>query len=85
MNMFRYPEWHHLEGRLNRQYLRVCATFKLLRLCRIDSQRAVELLNERRIPGADRLVSLWCEQLEKNEWATPQKTVLGAPYTGPRP
>ncbi|MBY3432752.1 hypothetical protein HFN89_01000 [Rhizobium laguerreae] len=82
-NMFRLPE-----GQLDRQYLRVCATFKLLKLCKIDETRAVELLEERRIRGADGLVSKWVETLRRNEWSDGgfgQRTVLGGPYTGPRP
>ncbi|MBY3155200.1 hypothetical protein HFO56_23035 [Rhizobium laguerreae] len=63
-NMFRLPE-----GQLDRQYLRVCATFKLLKLCKIDETRAVELLEERRIRGADGLVSKWVETLRRNEWS----------------
>ncbi|MCS4088578.1 hypothetical protein [Rhizobium sp. BK176] len=82
-SMFRLPE-----GQLDRQYLRICSTFKLLKLCRIDEDRAVELLEQRRIRGADGLVSKWVEHLKRNEWsdgAFGQRTILGNAYTGPRP
>lgn len=84
MNMFRQT-W---DGRLDRQYLRVCATYKLLKLCKIDADRAIELLGERRIHNAENVVSIWVRSLERNEWATGafgQKPVLGQAYAGPRP
>ncbi|MCV9964818.1 hypothetical protein OIU34_23275 [Pararhizobium sp. BT-229] len=84
MNMFRQT-W---DGRLDRQYLRVCATFKLLKLCKIDAARAVELLAERRIHNAENVVGNWVNTLQRNEWsegAFGQRTVLGQAYVGPRP
>lgn len=80
-NMF-----YNIEGNLDRQYLRVCAVYKLLKLCKIDEDRAVTLLQERRIRGAEQTVSLWVRSLEKNEWNGVQPmTILGRPYSGPRP
>ena len=58
-NMFRTAE-----GTLDRQYLRVCATFRLLKQEKITAERAVELLRERRVgPSA---VEVWTRFLEKN-------------------
>lgn len=79
MKMFRQTR----DGRLDRQYLRVCATFKLLKLCKIDRERAVELLAERRIHNAESTVSLWVNTLERNEWTG--MTITGNTYEGPRP
>jgi hypothetical protein len=84
MNMFRQT----YDGRLDRQYLRVCATFKLLKLCKIDETRAVELLAERRIHNAHSVVRHWVNSLERNEWANGilgQRTITGNAYLGPRP
>lgn len=80
-NMFRLED-----GTLDRGYLRVCATFKLLKLCRIDEGQAVELLTQRGIRAASTLVDNWVDHLSRNEWSPlEQRTVLGNPYTGPRP
>lgn len=84
MNMFRQT----YDGRLDRQYLRVCATFKLLKLCKIDEATAVELLAERRIRNAHNVVRHWVNSLERNEWANDifgQRTITGNAYVGPRP
>ncbi|MCZ7860982.1 hypothetical protein O9X98_06150 [Agrobacterium salinitolerans] len=84
MNMFRQT----YDGRLDRQYLRVCATFKLLKLCKIDEARAVELLAERHIRNAHNVVRHWVNTLERNEWSDGifgQRTITGNAYVGPRP
>ena len=82
-NMFR----RLYDGGLDKQYLRVCSTFKLLKLCRIDEARAVELLAERRISNPHAVVSRWIETLEKNEWKDipDRRTIMGDRYDGPRP
>ena len=80
-NLFRLED-----GRLDKQYLRVCATYKLLKLCRIDAEQAVELLLQRGVRTARANVSHWVAGFEKNEWhETQPQTILGAPYSGPRP
>jgi hypothetical protein len=84
LNLFRQT-W---DGRLDRQYLRICSTFKMLKLCKIDADRAVELLQERRIHNAENVVSSWVKTLRKNEWsegAFGQRTVMAQAYSGPRP
>lgn len=65
MNLFRYPESHYRAGQLDKQYLRVCATYKLLKDGKIDEPRAIELLEARQIRHADRTVSQWIAQRER--------------------
>ncbi len=51
------------DGRLDRQYLRICAAFKLLKQGKIDAGRAVELLAERGIGPS--VVDHWVNHLAK--------------------
>lgn len=55
MNLFRCT----LDGSLDRQYLRVCAVYRLLKKQIIDKVRAVELLEQRKVPKALAVVELW--------------------------
>lgn len=56
MNLFRWTP----SGKLDRQYMRVCSVYKLLKLGRIGKARAVELLTARRaVDRPLRLVELW--------------------------
>lgn len=66
--------------------MRICACFKLLKLCKIDEARAVELMKERGVRNAETTVSIWVGHFEKNEWNRfEQRTIFGQPYEGPRP
>lgn len=58
-NMFRTAE-----GSLDKQYLRACATFKLLSQDKITADRAVELLRERHVRPS--VVEVWVRHLERN-------------------
>lgn len=60
MNMFRLPD-----GKLDRQYLRVCATFKLLRQKKIDGKRAAALLLD--VGIGPNVVEHWKTALKKDE------------------
>lgn len=55
MNLFRTK----LDGSLDREYLRICAVYKLLKLRRIDKPRAIELLGQRRVTRPSALVEIW--------------------------
>lgn len=55
MNMFRCTP----DGKLDRQYLRVCAVYRLMKAQRIGKARAIALLNERRVPVSRSVVELW--------------------------
>jgi hypothetical protein len=47
------------DGKLDRQYLRVCAAYKLLKQGRIGKERAIELMERRRIIRPEATVELW--------------------------
>jgi hypothetical protein len=50
------------DGSLDRVYLRVCAVYRLLmRQKRIDKERAIELLEQRKVTHAKGLVELWMQ------------------------
>lgn len=55
MNIFRCP----LDKSLDKDYLRVCAVYKLLKIKRINKERAIELLPKNSEPKA--LVEMWLE------------------------
>jgi hypothetical protein len=57
-NMFRLSD-----GTLDRKYLRVCATYKLLKHGKIDDSRAIELLAKRGIGPS--VVTHWKNHLAK--------------------
>lgn len=61
MNAFR----DYYTGHLDMQYLRICACFKLLKTRRIGRARAVELLQQRGVHKAERLVEIWNRSLSK--------------------
>jgi hypothetical protein len=48
-----------LTGNLDRQYLRVCAVYRLLDRQRIEKARAVELLKARNVKPAQAVVEMW--------------------------
>lgn len=55
-NIFR----HTPDGSLDRQYLRICAVYRLLKRGQITSKaRAVELLAERKVKTARATVEVW--------------------------
>lgn len=56
MNAFR----HTPDQSLDREYLRICAVYRLLvRQRRIGKERAIELLNQRKVKLARAVVELW--------------------------
>lgn len=56
MNAFR----HTPDKSLDREYLRICAVYRLLmRQGRIDKARAIELLEQRKVKLARATVELW--------------------------
>ena len=55
MNIFRCTK----DGSLDKQYLRTCAVYRLLKTGRIDKARAIELLRQRYISHAQGVVELW--------------------------
>lgn len=55
MNAFRATP----DGKLDRQYMRVAACYRLLRRGIIAPERAIDLLAERRVDKPRRLVELW--------------------------
>ncbi len=55
-NMFR----NVMTGKLNKEYLRICAVYKLLKSQRVGRARACELLAARRVECPKRLVEMWC-------------------------
>lgn len=59
MNLFRCTT----DGSLDKQYLRTCAVYKLLKQGRIDKTRAVELLT---VSKPIRIVELWLSGPLKN-------------------
>jgi hypothetical protein len=49
-----------IDGKLDRKYLRVCSVYKLLmRQHRITKDRAIELLEQRKVKPAKATVELW--------------------------
>ena len=55
-NLFR----HRHDGKLDRQYLRICAVYRLLKRGQITSKaRAVELLKQRRVAVPRATVEMW--------------------------
>jgi len=63
MNIFRCGT---SDGRLDRQYLRVCAVYRLLKQRRIGKARALELLADRKVPHALGLIETWLAWPLKN-------------------
>ena len=57
MNAFRQTP----DSRLDRQYLRVSAVYRLLIRQRIGKARAVELLEQRKVKNPRALVGFWLE------------------------
>lgn len=55
MNLFR----HAKDGSLDRQYLRICAVYKLMKSERISKDRAIQLLEQRNVSKALQTVEIW--------------------------
>lgn len=55
MNLFRCTP----DKSLDREYLRICAVYRLLAGQKIGKARAIELLTERRVKNPVALVELW--------------------------
>lgn len=55
MNIFRCTK----DGSLDKQYLRTCAVYRLLKAGRIGKERAIELMRQRHISNAQGTVELW--------------------------
>lgn len=55
MNLFR----HAKDGSLDRQYLRICAVYRLMKSGRITKDTAVALLEQRKVSKARQTVELW--------------------------
>ena len=55
MNLFR----HAKDGALDRQYLRICAVYRLMKAGRIAKDRAVQLLEQRNVSKARQTVEIW--------------------------
>lgn len=49
----------YITGKLDRQYMRIAACYRLLRRGVINPERAIDLLAERRVDKPRRLVELW--------------------------
>jgi len=65
-NLFRMT----YNGKLDRQYLRICAVYRLLRKGVITRERAIELLVERGVAKASQTVSLWLDQRSfRHHWS----------------
>lgn len=62
MNLFRCTP----DRSLDREYLRICAVYKLLKVQRIGRQRAIDLLAEKKVEKPCRLVELWAANPLKN-------------------
>ena len=54
MNLFRAHG-----GKLNKQYLRICSVYRLMKAGRIEMRRAIELLEQRNVTNARQTVELW--------------------------
>ena len=54
-NLFRMTD----DGRLDKQYLRICAVGRLVDQGRVTKARAIELLEERRVKNAGATVDIW--------------------------
>jgi len=55
MNLFRCTP----DRSLDKQYLRICAVYRLMSRDRLGKARAIELLEERNVKSASRLVEIW--------------------------
>lgn len=58
MNLFRCGT---PDGSLDRKYLRVCAVYRLMDRKGLGKDRAIELLQARKIPSARAVVELWLQ------------------------
>lgn len=70
-NMFYQINPRTGKPQLDRQYLRICAVFKLLKQRRIDKRRAEFLLEARGVRNPGFLVRTWMIHLERNDWLVP--------------
>lgn len=61
MNLFRTTP----DRSLDKQYLRVCAVYRLMKRRRLEKARAVSLLRDRKVPSAEALVELWLDTIAK--------------------
>ena len=65
MNIFRKDD-----GRLDKQYLRICAVGRLLQREEISKDRAVELMEQRGVKSARATVEIWCRPTSLYELAS---------------
>lgn len=63
MNLFRCGT---KDGSLDKQYLRICAVYRLLSRGRIGKARAIDLLAARKVEKPKRLLEMWLAWPLKN-------------------
>ncbi len=54
MNLFRTQG-----SKLDKQYLRICSVYRLMKAGRIQKRKAIELLEQRNVTKARQTVELW--------------------------
>lgn len=58
----------YITGKLDKQFLRIAACYRLLRRGIIDPERAIDLLDERRVNKPRRLVEVWLTGYQLRHW-----------------